>query len=196
MKAAEWDEYGRACDLYMEEQRFTEAFSIFHSLAERGNTESMTMLAAMYSAGEGVDKNIEKSMEWNMKAIHLGNDPIAKHNLAIDYRDLGDFETAQQWFKQAVDDGYLSAAITWAEMKDALGQHDDAIKLLEHALNGGEYEAALPLVKILLREGGELPRIKNLLMRIINTKPYQDISVATFEEAQALFNNLFPQDSR
>lgn len=78
-------------------------------MAENGDAFSQGILALMYGNGWGVEKNLEKSFEWDNKAANQGYVP-SMHNLAEDY-DYGtgveeSRDTAIEWYKKAADKGY------------------------------------------------------------------------------------------
>jgi TPR repeat protein len=92
-----------ACNLD-DEGNHSMAFSIFKKLAENGDTASMNRLAVMYGDGIGVEKDIDKSIYWDKKAIDLG-DSIAIINLGITFRSIGDFESSKDLFYRSLKSG-------------------------------------------------------------------------------------------
>ena len=58
---------------HFENDRFLEALPLFEELAREGNAEAMYYLGMMYYEGWGVDKDLDKAVEWWKKADRRGN---------------------------------------------------------------------------------------------------------------------------
>lgn len=91
------------------------AFKLFLAGAESGDVDCMAMVAVMYGAGEGARIDLEKSIEWDQKAIAAGSE-LAFLNIAITYRCLGDLVNARHWFERALDCGDGEAALHLAKL--------------------------------------------------------------------------------
>jgi TPR repeat protein len=106
--------FARACRLY-DEGHYKLAFEEFLALAEHGDTSAMTRIALMYDAGEGVSRDVEESIKWDMKAAELG-DVTGLINLGISYRNRGDVRRARKWLEEALQAGDGEAALELAKM--------------------------------------------------------------------------------
>jgi TPR repeat protein len=58
----------------------------------------------MLSDGDGVEKNLNLAIRW-LKRTHKGGEPCAANNIAITYREKGNFKRAVHWFKKCADSG-------------------------------------------------------------------------------------------
>ncbi len=58
---------------HFEKDRYEEALPLFEELAREGNAEAMYYLGMMYYEGWGVDKDLDKAVEWWKKADRRGN---------------------------------------------------------------------------------------------------------------------------
>ena len=58
---------------HFENDRYEEALPLFEELAREGNAEAMYYLGMMYYEGWGVDKDLDKAVEWWKKADRRGN---------------------------------------------------------------------------------------------------------------------------
>lgn len=94
---------------------FKTAFTLFLKAAENGDINAMERLALMYDDGEGVESDIDKSIYWDSCAIANGS-ITALSNLAITYKQLGDFKKAEEYFKKAIKAGDYDAALELAKL--------------------------------------------------------------------------------
>lgn len=83
--------------------------------AAEGNILCQINLGNYYAAGTGVRKNLKKAAYWYRKAYQNGS-RFGAFNLAIDKRDLGDFRSAEGWFRKAVAMRDGSAHLELAKM--------------------------------------------------------------------------------
>ena len=75
-----------------------EAVEWFSKAAEQGNTDAQTMLGSMYTSGEGVEKDLQKSYFWTLLSSTSGD------QRGIQLRDLvGQSLTASQRAKAEAD---------------------------------------------------------------------------------------------
>lgn len=102
-------------DCFYENGDYFKAFSIFLGLAERGDTSAMLRVANMYSCSKGVEFNIEKALEWEKRAANAGDD-LAFLNLAITYRNNGEYKKAKHWLEKAISANNGDAALELAKM--------------------------------------------------------------------------------
>ena len=58
---------------HFENDRYEEVLPLFDELAREGNAEAMYYLGMMYYEGWGVDKDLDKAVEWWKKADRRGN---------------------------------------------------------------------------------------------------------------------------
>jgi len=90
------------------------AFNLFSQAANKGDDSAMSRLSIMYSEGEGVLRNIDQSIYWDLKAIAAGS-VVSLNNLAITYRTDGDIEESKKWFEKAIEAGDGDAALELAK---------------------------------------------------------------------------------
>ena len=83
MPALVFADYDMAYDSY-QKGNFDLAFSEFSQMAKQGNINAQFYLGTMYRAGEGVDQDYLKSLDWYSKAAESG-EPRAQHNVAMFY---------------------------------------------------------------------------------------------------------------
>lgn len=141
----------KSADFHYENEEFIEAVELFHKAAVNGDSGAMMNLASMYSAGEGVERNFDKAIEWELKAIEAGNE-TAMFNLGITYRMKGDITNSMKWFEEAykLGDGY--AALELAKLYSASPKETDTVKFyLQKALKSDDlFEDDIELAKNLL----------------------------------------------
>ena len=140
-----------SADSHYENGEFKEAFEMFYTAAINGDSGCMMNLASMYSAGEGVERNFDKAIEWELKAIEAGNE-TAMFNLGITYRIKGDIINSKRWFEKAykLGDGY--AALELAKLYSVSHKETDTVKFYLHkALQSDDlFEDDIELAKNLL----------------------------------------------
>ncbi len=101
---------------HYEARDFAIAFAAFSELALRDHAESISLLASMYAAGEGVTQDIAKSMELDLKAIGLGS-LTSRANLAVTLLQIGKPDEAEFWFREAIAAGDDDANLDLAKLK-------------------------------------------------------------------------------
>ena len=122
-------------DLY-EKGDYDEAFQYYKRAAELGDAEAHFNLAALYSNGEGVEKDEEKERHHLEKAAILGQ-PEARFNLACCEESNGKIERAvKHWIiaaKLGLDDSiqelkrcYKEGAVSKEDFAAALRTHHAA----------------------------------------------------------------------
>jgi len=78
--------------------------------AEHGCSSAQNNLGVLLGDGDGIEKNPKKAFVWLRKAFHAG-DACAARNIAITYRQNGDFRRAVHWFRTAIASGDDDALI-------------------------------------------------------------------------------------
>ncbi len=106
--------FDKACDEY-DKGNYQEAFKIFLEASENGDRYSMERLAVMYGEGEGTESDVDKSINWDMKAIELGS-VVSMGNLASTYKNIGNLVDAKKWLMKAIDAGDGDAALELAKI--------------------------------------------------------------------------------
>lgn len=95
----------------------------------------MCWVAVMLGAGEGVEKNLQKSIEWDLKAIELGN-RTSFYNIGINYKNLGDIDYAIEWLNRSADEGDADASLELLKIfVESKTKNLDISRYLEIALN-------------------------------------------------------------
>ena len=140
-------------DQFYEIGKYEEAFSTFEKGALKGDISCMNRIALMYFDGEGVSQDYEKSIEWDQKAIELG-DETAISNLAITYRVMGEIKKSKFWFEKAIEKGDGDAALELAKLYMVSDKETDrAQDLLNLAISSENMcEASLEDAKMLISE--------------------------------------------
>jgi len=119
-----------------QEERYEEAYQLFHQLAKMGNAYAMSALARFYEDGRGVKPDFNKAMWWAEKAIAGGN-VTAIYNLAVTYRRIGDLRKSKGLFERVLELGELSAALDLAKMYRISDKESDNVrKYLQMVLTG------------------------------------------------------------
>ncbi len=116
-----------------EKGNFPYAFILYEKNAQNGHTDSMSNLAMMYCLGEGVDRDYEKSIEWDMRAVEQGS-LVSLGNLGTTYKEVGNFEESEKWFKRAVNSGDIDSALELAILYKNTNKNNLVMELLELVL--------------------------------------------------------------
>lgn len=103
--------------------RLEEAFGLFLSAAEAGDTGAQLNVGYLYDTGQGVRASRTQALYWYRKAFRQGKAEAAT-NIAAIYRDEGRLRLALRWFEKAValgdSDALLDmAALQGGPLKDA-----------------------------------------------------------------------------
>jgi tetratricopeptide (TPR) repeat protein len=134
------------------------SFENLEDLAILDNVDAQGRLGWMYSTGNGVPKNIDKSIYWLTKAANQ-DDVIAQYSLALLY-DQGDlvqqdFEEAIKWYSKASEQGYPEAQVNLGIMyATGEGVEIDIVKAkywINNAYEGG-YEKAKEILNKLNKD--------------------------------------------
>ena len=141
-------------DKLYNDYRLEEAFALFMKIAEAGHVSAMNRVALMYSLGEGIGLDYEKSIEWDNRAIENGA-TSSLLNKAITYRMMGRITEYKYWLEKALDEGDSEAALLLAQMYMISDKEkDNIIKYLkividnEDACEDSKEEARGLLLKI------------------------------------------------
>lgn len=114
------------------------AFRLLMRGAKAGHTWAMMSLANCYTKGTGVKQNLQRALEWDLRAYSKGETSNA-FNIAIDYRFLCRYEEHVQWLERASSNGDVDANIElalvhWRE-DNPMKARDYARKALRAKLN-------------------------------------------------------------
>jgi TPR repeat protein len=122
------DKYSRAIKFY-ETRQYGRAFRIFEKLANAKKHEAISMMATMYGEGQFVQKDAEKSISFDLRAVELGS-TLSLSNLAITFRRKGECRTAYKWFRKAFERGDGDAAVEMAKLLDVSDHEIEKVKAL------------------------------------------------------------------
>jgi hypothetical protein len=112
---AEWEVAGRYDDgckkrsgKILVERSARKAATWFRRAAEHDCTLAKVSLGVLLSDGKGVVKNIPESLAWSRRAFD-GGVIYAANNIAITYREIGNYKRAVYWFRRGANAGDDSA---------------------------------------------------------------------------------------
>lgn len=128
----------------IENEDFKKAYKLLLPLAEENNAEAQNLMGTLCAHGQGVEKDLTKSMSWIMKAARQGYEP-AKMNafkLCLHLGDLGDtaamynvgYMCLNGWGGEQDNDGCLG----WLETAGKNG-HAKSAKYLASIYTKGSY---------------------------------------------------------
>ena len=146
------------------------AIKQYESLAGRGSTMSMFVIAEALRRGVVYSRDIGKSKEWYETAIHHGS-VHALHGLAILYYKQGRYHLARETFDQAAKVGF-SPSINWLARLYYTGRggpvdRPEAIALWERASRLGNVWAKRNLGRALTAgQFGRIDRIRGLWLQL------------------------------
>eukprot|EP01133_Synstelium_polycarpum_P022955 gene22955-27518_t len=117
----------READDAYESGDFSKAYALFLEAAGHGDCHAMTRLAAMYESGDGVPRDLTKSIEWDLKAVAAGS-TTSILNLGVTFRKIGNVDEAQRWFEKAManDDG--EAALELAKLHYSVNSESPLVR--------------------------------------------------------------------
>lgn len=133
---------------------YIRALLLFKKLAdEDNNADAMSRIAIMFFDGEGVEKDLEKSIEWDLKAIEAGSF-VSYSNLAITYRCMGQIKKAKDCFLKAIDQGDHDAALELANLYMVSDLENDKIIEFLTLVSQSQYacEDSIEAAKVLLKD--------------------------------------------
>ncbi|WP_339133399.1 MAG: tetratricopeptide repeat protein [Candidatus Electrothrix sp. GW3-4] len=138
-------------DKAYDEGDYVKAFELFNKAARMGDDSSMSRIALMYYSGDGVDVDIETSIEWDKKAVEAGSF-TSLLNLAVTYRALGDIKKAKYWFEKSLAAGNGEAALQLAKLYMVSDKEVETVrKYLRIAIeHDNMYEESVDEAKLLL----------------------------------------------
>jgi TPR repeat protein len=131
------------------------AAAAFKELAEKGETEGQVGLGLLHLSGQGVEKDINRAIEWFRLAAAQGN-RFAQNKLGEQYK-IGegverDYAQAYKWFKLSADQAFASAQSNLGQLYQfGLGvtaDEGEAIKWFKLAADQGNSLAKSSLAAI------------------------------------------------
>jgi uncharacterized protein len=109
--SANADTYDDAVKEY-EQKNYAVALDKFKQSANENNSWAQSMVAFMYSNGQGVAVNYEEAYKWNLRSAEMGN-PAGQFNLALALEDgqgvKQNFALALKYYRMAAEQNILSA---------------------------------------------------------------------------------------
>jgi uncharacterized protein len=82
----------------------------FRRAAEHGYAPAQNELGVLLAGGYGVKKDVYEALSWLKKSFRA-EDGCAVQNIAITYREIGNFQAAVKWFRKSADYGDGEAII-------------------------------------------------------------------------------------
>lgn len=131
----------RTFDLY-DAENYEEAFKLAKEGEEKGDAACINLLGIFYFSGKGevVRPDKQKAMDYYLEAAK-GNYPVAFSNVAYFYRTgvCGgkNLDKARQWYKKAIDAGYLKAKHLLGKLELETKNYTEAKKWLEESIADG-----------------------------------------------------------
>jgi len=111
------------------------SFDGYKQKAEQGDLNSQAEIGYCYQYGDGVAKDPQKALKWNLMAAKQGN-AMAQHNLAVMYDEGVDISEdnveAIKWYMEAAEQGHPSAQLNLGVM---YWRGEEVEKDLRHAWN-------------------------------------------------------------
>ena len=99
--------------------QFEVAYKAWVPLANVGYAKAQAAIAWMYHTGNGVDKDMNKAIEWYKKAALQGH-PIAQNNLGVFFENGTNVpvneKVAVDWYRNAAESGYSYAQYNLGRM--------------------------------------------------------------------------------
>ena len=143
---AEWGVADRYADGCLDNKRnilvrrsARKATEWFRRAAEHGNKSAQNTLGVLLGNGDGIAKNPPEAILWLRKAFRAG-ESCAAINLAITYREIGNFRMAVKWFQKAADagddDARVQLGIHYYWGKGAKRNPSKAIRCFRAAIKG------------------------------------------------------------
>ncbi len=87
--------------------------------ADNGDSKAQAEMGFSYQYGDGVTKDAQKALIWNLKSANQGN-PMAQHNLAVMYDEGVDIPRdktlAVKWYQKAAEQGHPRAQLNLGVM--------------------------------------------------------------------------------
>ena len=113
----------------------TRDMTVINHKADSGDANAQAELGFSYQYGDGLEKNPNEALRWNLKAANQGN-PMAQHNLAVMYDEGFDITEnnaeAIKWYRKAAKQGHPRAQLNLGIM---LWRGEGVEKNLEKAWN-------------------------------------------------------------
>jgi TPR repeat protein len=135
------DDFFSQAETEYEKENFSLSLELFKKAAGLGDCHAMSRIAIMYDAGLGVVSDIEKSIEWDLKAIAAGSS-TSLLNLGITYRRIGNIREAKRLFEIALGNGDGEAALELARLYSVSEKETEAVrKLLGFAISSSDLSA-------------------------------------------------------
>jgi len=160
--------------------RFREALEKYLLVAEAGSIEAQLLVGWIYQVGRGVEKNLNESHYWFLKAIE-SNAPEAQFYLGRLYEQERKYQEAINCFRKSAMQNYLPSIYQMGTMyalgKGVVRNKEEAYKHYEQAANLGHLMAQRE-VGIMMVKGHrgvkKIPQGILTLMRI----PYKVVRLA------------------
>ncbi|TMH35181.1 MAG: sel1 repeat family protein [Betaproteobacteria bacterium] len=122
---------------------YAKAATVWHPLADKGDSEAQYRLGTLYAEGKGVEQNDTTAMALFQRAADQGN-ALAQYNVGASYAaGLGVTKSdadAAKWFKRAADQGMayaqLNLGLMYSAGRGVSLDNMEAMKWLQLALFG------------------------------------------------------------
>lgn len=112
----------------------------FRRSAEHGCGSAQVNLGVILGDGYGVEKNVREALLWLKRAFRGGDTGSAPNNIAVTYRENGDFRQAVRWFRKvdaSRDDAFLiQLGIHSYWGKGVRTDHQAAVRCFRKAIRG------------------------------------------------------------
>ena len=98
-----------------EEGDSEKALEMFHRGAALGDDSACNAIGLAYDAGNGVERNKERAIEWFKRAYNDGENISYCANIALTYAEIGQLEFADEWWNRAMESDDKSASLGYAK---------------------------------------------------------------------------------
>lgn len=122
----------RIADAAQDKGDFDFARQLFERGVSLGSTACLNRLAHIHDVGLGVEADKQLAMRLYQRAWRRTRSTVASNNIAILYRERGDYRAMFKWFRRAADNGDGSASLEMAKCHlDGLGTPRDPVAALQ-----------------------------------------------------------------
>lgn len=142
------NDISNALDAAKTYRQYKKAFNCLLEKALQGNTDAMGTLDCVYNAGVFLPVDLQKAIFWNEQDLsrqhQKGEDSSSSiSNMAINFKNEGNFKAMIYCFEKAYQKGVLDAALELAKVYNVTGRQSKYVKQLLKTVLYGKGSACL-----------------------------------------------------